>query len=375
VPGNNSQGRNFGQTPIGSTYNVAWLARNEGITMKTYQIKKKLSGFRDDESGATAVIVALLLVVLLGMGALGIDIGHMYAVDNQLKKAAEAGALAGARGLWPQDISSAVSRDPDCATGATWALNTAMSNKVEGVNLAADEVKVEVGRWDYATRTFIPGISTDANGVRVTTYRANIPMFLAKIFGIFSKDLSASATAIMDIIGSMPGQIPVALSKRNANNAKGAQLIIQFGTSSSTNVQIGWQDGGWFTVQPDSCSASVVSSYINGDCPQVSYGQTLNLSNGEFTSGLQNLKTLLDNSTYYYNGQQALDTYVPVVNTDDFTQTDTVQGFVHFLITAITIQGSNKTITGEVLEAGILPNGTPGGGGNFGVLSTPKLVQ
>ena len=347
--------------------------------MKTHLLKKKLSGFRDDESGATAVVIAVALVALLGMGALAVDLGHLYSVQNQLKKAAEAGALAEARGLWPQNISEAVSRNPDCAQGAAWALNTAMSNKVEGVDLAADEVKVEVGRWDYDSRTFTPGMSTNANGVRVTTYRANVPIYLGRIFGISSEDLSASATAIMDIISSMPGQIPIAISKRNAvpesNLAQGAWLTIQFGTSSSTNEQIGWQNGGWFSKPPDSASASVIDAYIvDGTCPVLSVGDTLNLSNGEFTSCLHDLKTLLANALA--SGADGLDTFVPVVNTDDFVQTDTVQGFVHFLITDVTIQGNNKTVSGYVQEAGILTTGSPGnGGGNYGVLSTPKLVQ
>jgi Flp pilus assembly protein TadG len=355
-----------------------WPAK-KGIIMKTHQIKKKLSGFRDDESGATAVIVAVVLVALLGMGALAVDLGHLYSVENQLKKAAEAGALAGARGLWPQDISTAVSRNPNCAQGAAWALNTTMSNKVEGVNLAADEVRVEVGRWNYDTRTFTPGMSTNANGARVTTNRANVPIYLGRIFGISSKDLSASAIAIMDIINSMPGQIPIAISKRNAvpesNLAEGALLTIQFGTSSSTNEQIGWQNGGWFAKPPDSASASVISNYIvDGTTPVLVVGDTINLSNGEFTSSLHTLKTALANALA--SGAGGLDTFVPVVNTNDFTQTDTVQGFVHFLITDVTIQGNNKTVTGYVQEAGILTTGSPGNGaGNYGVLSTPKLVQ
>ena len=60
--------------------------------------------FIDSESGAVAVYVAILLVVLLGAGALAIDIAHLVSVKRELVKAAEAGALSGARGLWPVDL-------------------------------------------------------------------------------------------------------------------------------------------------------------------------------------------------------------------------------------------------------------------------------
>ena len=48
-----------------------------------------------------AVSVAVVLVVLLGMSAVAIDYGHMVSVSRELHKAADAGALAGARSLVP----------------------------------------------------------------------------------------------------------------------------------------------------------------------------------------------------------------------------------------------------------------------------------
>ena len=114
--------------------------------------------FLDNESGAVAVYVAIGLVVFLGFAALALDIAHMVSVKRELTKAAEAGALSGARGLWPVNLSDlAGSRDPDSSTGQTWALSAATKNKVDGTNLTTGEVTVEVGRWDYATKQFTPG--------------------------------------------------------------------------------------------------------------------------------------------------------------------------------------------------------------------------
>lgn len=55
------------------------------------------------DEGATAVIVAILMTVLLGMGAIVIDVGSWYAERRQLQNGADAAALAVA---------------PECAAGA-----------------------------------------------------------------------------------------------------------------------------------------------------------------------------------------------------------------------------------------------------------------
>ena len=105
-----------------------------------------------------AVYVAIAVVVLLGGAALALDIAHLVSVKRELTKAAEAGALSGARGLWPQDLSTATTRDPDCVTATNVARTTTTKNRVEGANLTTDEVTVEVGRWDYAAKALPPGL-------------------------------------------------------------------------------------------------------------------------------------------------------------------------------------------------------------------------
>ena len=49
---------------------------------------------KSDETGAVAVIVAILAVVLFGFGALVIDVGALYHERRQLQNGADAGALA-----------------------------------------------------------------------------------------------------------------------------------------------------------------------------------------------------------------------------------------------------------------------------------------
>src|SRR3546814_1031102 len=50
-----------------------------------------------DRSGAFAPISALVLTVIIGFGALTIDMGYNYVMRNRLQVTADAAALAGAR--------------------------------------------------------------------------------------------------------------------------------------------------------------------------------------------------------------------------------------------------------------------------------------
>jgi hypothetical protein len=64
--------------------------------------------FDGKESGAVAVLVAMLLVVFMGCAAIAVDLGREQVVAAQLQKAADAGALAGAVYL-PGDLPTAQS--------------------------------------------------------------------------------------------------------------------------------------------------------------------------------------------------------------------------------------------------------------------------
>jgi Flp pilus assembly protein TadG len=326
-------------------------------------MKKAKSGFLANESGGVAVYVALGLVVILGCTALALDIAHMVSVKRDLTKAAEAGALAGARGLWPT-ILPAVSgnRTPDGTTAITRALSAATSNRVDGTNLANDEVTVEVGQWDYTTKQFTAGYSANANAVRVITHRANVPMIFAKIIGEDYRNMSASAIAIMDFAGAVgQGTLPIAINKDYTD--PGTVLFINFTPDPLDN-------GGWFADPPDKASASTFSSYINNaGCAPLHIGDIINLQNGNDTSVLGDLNTKLQQQPEGY-----LDTLLPVVNTDKFNQYEPIMAFVPFRITAVLDNGTPKGVCGTVISLVEMQSALPGGG-NYGGLAPPKLVQ
>jgi hypothetical protein len=84
---------------------------------------------RRDDAGATIVLVSIMMVVLLGMGALVIDVGQLYAERRELQNGADAAALAVA-----QDCAGG-----DCLDETTTAGTYADANAHDG-RAAVDEV-------------------------------------------------------------------------------------------------------------------------------------------------------------------------------------------------------------------------------------------
>jgi Flp pilus assembly protein TadG len=330
-------------------------------------MKRWKKGFLGNESGAVAVYAAFGLVALLGCAALALDIAHQVAVKRELAKAAEAGALSGARGLWPVTLPTlSGSRDPDSSAGQTWALSAATKNKVDGTNLATAEVTVEVGRWNYTTKQFTPGANSSANGVRVTTRRNDVQMILAKILGQMSRNMSATAIAVMDFAAAVgQGTLPIAVNKMYTD--PGTTLFINFTPDPLDN-------GGWFADPPDKASAKTFKDYINdATCPPLNIGDIINLQNGLDSSVLSALEAKLLSQPEEADGTRHLDTMLPVVDTDKFNQFEAIQDFVPFRITSVAVdtpKGINGTVIGLTEMQSALP-----GGGKVGGLAPPKLVQ
>jgi Flp pilus assembly protein TadG len=324
-------------------------------------------GFFGNESGAVAVYIALGLVAFVGFAALALDIAHLVAVKRELVKAAEAGALSGARGLWPVTLPTlSGSRDPDPYAGQTWALSATTKNKVDGASLATTEITVEVGRWNYATKQFTPGANSSANGVRVTTQSNNVQMILAQVLGMTPRNMSASAIAVMDFAAAVgQGTLPIAINKMYTD--PGTPLYINFTPDPLDN-------GGWFADPPDNASAKTFKDYINdASCPPLNIGDIINLQNGLDSSVLSALDAKLQSQPADPDGTRHLDTMLPVVDTDKFNQFESIQDFVPFRITRVDVENP-KGINGTVIGLTEMQSALPGGG-KVGGLAPPKLVQ
>lgn len=163
----------------------------------------------NNNRGATAVIVAICLTMLVGFAALAVDVGYLYATRNELQNAADAGALAGAGFLGARYAELTYSEQQAYTFAKTEIVATVNEvthkNKAAGVGITINSADVTVGTWvwdpETRTGTIFPTL-TAPDAVRVIARRdggANGPIsiFFARVFGIDTLDVSADATAAL----------------------------------------------------------------------------------------------------------------------------------------------------------------------------------
>jgi hypothetical protein len=136
-----------------------------------------------EEKGAVLVLVAAALVVLLGFGALTIDVGSLFLNRERLVNAADAAALAGVQFL-PADPVSA----------ADTALYYAYQNGVEPGEVTVD-------------------ISGDGKTITVSAVR-QVGFFLAPVLGFTSTEVSAEAKARVGGVEAVWGAAPLGIPEQ-----------------------------------------------------------------------------------------------------------------------------------------------------------------
>jgi Flp pilus assembly protein TadG len=333
-------------------------------------LKKEIIG---NESGAVAVYVAIGLLVLLGFGALAMDIAHIVSVKRELTKAAEAGALAGGRALWPLalPVDTTGNVAPDCAQGVNVARTTATKNRVEGTNLTTGEVTAEAGKWNYTTKTFTPEISAAANSVRVTASRANVQTILAQVLGQAPRNMSATAVAIMDYAQGI-GCLPITLDDNAAFDEDGNVKMVDVTCRMTPDPG---DNAGWFTIPPASASASQLKIDVNNlytdNLRSLNKDDWINLQNGADASVLAAVQ---DEFNKFMDADGTWTVVIPTVNTLKFGQDEQVVRFVGLKITEVVNTTSDKKVFGHLVKLCEVPKGLPGGP-KSGVLAPPKLVQ
>ncbi len=249
-----------------------------------------------NRQGATAVTVAILIVVLVGSAALALDIGHLVVVRNELQNAADAGALNGARVLYALNADGHVTGiNLDAKTAAQTAAIANYSDKsaVE-VDVAAD---VQTGNWDGNTFTpSTPGNEANlafVNAVRVTAHRSAAYSILAGIFGYSSFPALASAIAYRGYAGTdVKFDMPIAIcydmiSDGHGNYVCNTGRMFSNGGGSST---IG--TARWTNFSQDcavSASAGSIQGTVNLGCSSgISFDSmpSISTSEGEVTPAL-----------------------------------------------------------------------------------------
>lgn len=132
----------------------------------------KAEGLRG-ERGQAFVLTVASMVVLLGMAAIGIDIGGWYQAQRHDQAVVDAAALAGAQAL-PGDPSQATSLAIDYArrNGVTINASAVTISSSDGTN--QDTIKVAVQKPESTIFARVFGISTVQVGAKATA-RAGLP--------------------------------------------------------------------------------------------------------------------------------------------------------------------------------------------------------
>ena len=161
---------------------------------------KILERLRKQQRGSVLVITAAMLVVLVGLTALVVDLGLLYATRVQLTNVADAAALAGVQEL-PRNSDGAYSSAAEYAR-----LNGKAGDRVDIRVLSGTTVAVK------ATRT--------------------VPLMFAQIFGLATCDVSGAAAARINPVSRLTGTLPFGLVQQTL--VYGQVYTIKIGSGSAS---------------------------------------------------------------------------------------------------------------------------------------------
>ena len=263
-----------------------------------------------NQAGATAVIIAIVLPMLIAFGALAVDVGYICVTKNELQNVADAAALAATRKLGTiyKDMPFTEQKEYVCGDGEGDSNNdiavikgvanaVAYNNKAGGEYVIVyDTTKgidhVEIGVWDSSNTPAFTATFDQPDAVRVTAHRDNaangpITTFFAKIFGIDNVDVSADATAALTSQSvAQPGElvIPIGISSLAIDECNDPILF-----SPTKDACAGWTS---FTYGSNN---NEVQDIIEGDLlsPALTIGDEVNFTGGELSDGTFNELLLL----------------------------------------------------------------------------------
>ncbi|AJW44534.1 MULTISPECIES: pilus assembly protein TadG-related protein [Ralstonia] len=331
------------------------------------------------QRGAVGMIAPMLLVVFLSIGAIAVDVAHLYVVRNELQNAADAAALAGAAGLNP------ISPTPQWSNAVTKGTNAVTLNASDGTKLATGTVTA--GYWNLTgtpagmqAQSITPG-KNDVPGVQVTITRASgvnggaVKGWLTWVFGGGTADIRATAVAVIAAPGTAnPGALfPVALNKclfdlywNSTTNqpindpATGQPKVLQINTSYGSGSGT-CASGEWTGFNGPTDANTEKGLVSSGNPTTINVGDSINISTGVKTSVYNAIPSLPYTVT------------MPVVANVVPGSSSPVVAFAGFTITKVVTNGSHSYIEGNFTTNTKVSGG--GSGTNYGAYVPPRLAN
>jgi len=353
---------------------------------------KTIQNFPAAQKGAVAVLVALTLPVLLGAGALVIDLAYLHVVRNELQNDADAAALAGARKLYTNGASVL-----DWTGAASTASNAITLNRAAGHALSNGQV--QTGYWDTTQGTsgmqslpMTPG-ANDAPAVQVSVGKSEgqnqgpVRTFLASIWGVYAQPVRATAVAGVSSPGSVQLSFPVAMSQCMYQNFWNMNVQppaprLDPATQKPYVFKIGsayhygpCDSGQWTPLNFSGNGATLIDKIIERDPalfnpppPMLSIGDSLVLDTGSKTSIYKAVENCIGAKTNPCDW-----VVMPVLDQVNPGSTAVIRGFA--CLNILDAKGGNDKYI-LVQMSNLCPPPVAGGiGPNYGVISKPSLFK
>jgi Flp pilus assembly protein TadG len=227
------------------------------LTPRTGQQNNK----HDGERGAVSVIVAIMLVVLLGFGAIAVDVGMLYAERTQLRNGADAAALAVAQKCAKSAPSSS---DADCSNISTLAASLANSNANDG----RSNIKSII--LDTANRK----VTVTAGAQEKGKSPNEVSLFFARVLGMNSAEVNAPSTVVWGSPEKGTSPFPITVSVCQVRNSTNIMQLLQLhGKNANLDCNYGpsgaFVEGGFGGLKQDTgqCGAfiDIAKSTAGGD--------------------------------------------------------------------------------------------------------------
>jgi len=207
------------------------------VTTVTTSLSRASTRRRASRHGTIIVLLAIMMTALMAMVAFSVDTGYMLSIKTELKRAADAGALAGA-GRLVDGQSAALAEVQQFVQ-----MNLVGNEPVDGADL-----QIEFGQWDSTNNAFSAGGSVPS-AVRVHLDRSDQPLFFARMLGKNDFDTSAESIAVyqprdimlvLDFSGSMNDDSElrsISTIGQSAVEANLAQIYGELGSPVFGNMQ------------------------------------------------------------------------------------------------------------------------------------------
>jgi Flp pilus assembly protein TadG len=188
-----------------------------------------------DDSGATALLVAVLLLMLLGVAAVVIDAGMLYAERRSMQTAADAAALAGVQELPADPGNASTVADSYVSANPAGPEASHRTFTVSSTNVSNDTLTVHICQPSYALKmASVLGVSNSGVGAQATAVLTSPSAYGSGVmpFGLMSSD-SATGTAAF---GYAFNETVVLRQGAGSGESGNFQLVELAGTSDLRSV-------------------------------------------------------------------------------------------------------------------------------------------